>query len=269
MKRSPLIAACAFLIHPIAHAHAGPAPIGLGSAASFAVLAGAAVTNTGSTVVNGNLGVWPGQSITGFPLGIIINGNSYAGDAVAMQAQQDANTAYIAAAGAGNAVSLTGQDLGGLDLMAGVYSFSSSAQLTGTLTLNANGAQNAWFIFQIASTLNTAQAAVVDLINANSTDHVIWQVGSSATLGAATSFSGDILALESISLDSSASISCGGAWALNGAVTMIDNSVSVGGAACGVMPVPEPATMPVLLAGLIGIAVSRLKKGFRHNRGAA
>ena len=223
------------------------------------MLAGAAVTNTGSTVVTGNLGVWPGQSVTGFPPGIVVNGNIYAGGAIARQAELDAATAYHQAADAINAESLTGQDLGGLTLTPGVYSFATSAQLTGTLSLNANGAQNAWFIFQIGSTLTTATSAIVELMNASATDHVIWQVGSSATLGAGTQFAGDILASASITLDAGASISCGGALALNGAVTMISNDVSIDGAACtaGQVRVPERSTGWLLVAGVIGIAASR------------
>ena len=255
MKASLTLACLAWFGCAAIGAHAGPISISLGSASSFAVLAGSAVTNTGSSIISGNLGVWPSQSITGFPLGIIENGNAYAGDAVAMQAQLDAASAYTAAANATGAISLTGKNLGGLNLTQGVYVFSSSAQLTGTLTLNAQGLQNAVFIFQIGSTLTTAANAVVDLINATAGDSVIWQVGSSATLGTDTEFAGDILALTSITLDTNASIACGAALALNGAVTLDNNTVSTGGAACSaVQAVPEPASAPIALAWLIALA---------------
>ena len=259
MKALLLVAACALLLQPFANAQAGPIPIYLGTASGFAVLAGSAVTNSGNSIVSGNLGVWPGQSITGFPPGVVVNGTVYDGNAIAMQAEQDATTAYNAAAGALGAQFLTGQDLGGMNLTPWVYSFASSAQLTSTLTLNADDVQNAVFIFQIASALTTASSAVVDLINANSTDQVIWQVGSSATLGADTAFSGDIFALANITLDAGASISCGGALALTGAVTMISNNVSVTGSACRAsqQQVPEPDMVPLLLAGLIGIVTIR------------
>ena len=121
----------------------------------FRVLGGAAVTNTGLTIINGDLGVSPGSSITGFPPGIV-PGTTHAGDARAAQAQLDNKTAYNLLAGQPCNTNLTGQDLGGLTLIPGVYCFASSAQLTGTLTLDAQGNPNAVFIFQIGSTLTTA-----------------------------------------------------------------------------------------------------------------
>ena len=120
----------------------------LGTAESFAVLGGSAVTNTGPTTLNGDLGVFPGTSITGRS-DITLSGDLHQTDAVAMQAQNDVTIAYNDLAGRASNFDLTGQDLGGLTLVPGVYTFSSSAQLTGTLTLNALGNPNAEFIFQI------------------------------------------------------------------------------------------------------------------------
>jgi Ice-binding-like len=200
----------------------------LGTAASFAVLAASTVTNIDGTVVNGNLGVWPNNApnaITGFPPGIVIGGTIHPGDAVAQQAQSDVTTSYNALAGQSCDTNLTGQDLGGLTLTAGTYCFSSSAQLTGTLTLNAQGNPDAVFVFQIGSTLTTASASAVRMINGGSPCNVFWQLGSSATLGTDTSFLGNILALASITLTTRVSV-IGRALARNGAVTMDTNVVS-------------------------------------------
>jgi hypothetical protein len=139
----------------------------LGTASNFAVLGGSAVTNTGSTVIAGDLGVWPNgavNAITGFPPGLVL-GTTHLGDAVAQQAQSDVTAAYDALAGLPCDTDLTGQNLGGLTLTPGVYYFSSSAQLTGTLTLNALGNPAAVFVFQIGSTLTTASTSRVSLIN--------------------------------------------------------------------------------------------------------
>src|SRR5450432_453721 len=108
----------------------------LGSSQSFAVLAGSTVTNTGSTTVYGNLGVDPGLAVTGFPPGLVTGGTIHSGDAVALQAQNDVVIAYYALAGQAPTLDLTGQDLGGMTLVPGTYHFSSSAQLTGALTLD-------------------------------------------------------------------------------------------------------------------------------------
>ena len=202
--------------------------VNLGTADNFAVLGGSAVTNTGPTVLTGDLGVSPGSAISGFPPGIV-NGTIYATDAVAAQAESDLTTAYNAAASEAITADLTGQNLGGLTLTPGVYFFASSAQLTGTLTLNFQGNPNAQFVFQIGSTLTTASNSSVQVINDGGPCNVYWQVGSSATLGTTTTFVGHILALTSISLQTGASVQ-GSALARNGAVTMDDNVVS--NAAC-------------------------------------
>jgi hypothetical protein len=208
-----------------AGARAAEAPVDLGTAASFAVLAGSTVTNIGPSVVGGDLGVSPGTAITGFPPGIV-NGTIHATDAVAAQAQADLTIAYNSAAGRACNVVLTDQDLGGLTLTSGVYCFSTSAQLTGTLTLDAQGDPNAVFIFQVGSTLITASGSNVALINGAQACNVFWQVGSSATLGTDSHFVGTILALTSITANTGADVD-GRLLARNGAVTLDDNTVTV------------------------------------------
>ena len=135
-------------------------------------------------------------------------------NAIAQQAENELFVAYTNLMNRPTSVNLTGQNLGGLTLVPGVYNFSSSAQLTGNLTLNGLGNPNAVFIINIASALTTASASSVTLINGAQGGNVFWRVGSSATLGTTTSFAGDILALSSITLDTSAIITCGAAWAL-------------------------------------------------------
>jgi hypothetical protein len=203
----------------------------LGTAARFAVLAGSTVTNTGPTTIIGDVGVSPGTAVTGFPPGSIAvgkpgsGGTIHSADAIAIQARNDVITAFNNLAGEPTTSNLTGLDLGGLTLTPGVYRFNSSAQLTGTLTLDAGGNPNARFDFQIGSTLTTASSSVVRVINGGFEDNVFWQVGSSATLGTTTEFEGNILALTSITLTTRASIACGRALAINGAVTMDTNFI--------------------------------------------
>jgi hypothetical protein len=219
------------------------APVSLGTADSFAVLAGTTVTNTGPTVVSGDLGVSPGTAVTGFPPGTVNNGTIHAGDAVAAQAQSDLTAAYNDAASRACAVVLTGQDLGGLTLTHGVYCFASSAQLTGTLTLDAQGDPNAVFIFQIGSTLTTASGSNINLINGAQSCNVFWQVGSSATLGTTTTFRGNILALTSNTATTGATVD-GRLLARNGAVTLDSNTVTRAQCAAGPGPGPSPGPGP-------------------------
>jgi len=240
-------AALLFVASPALAATAPP----LGTAATFAVLGGSAVTNTGPSVLNGDLGVSPGSAITGFPPGVV-NGTTHIADAVALQAQTDVTTAYNNLAGQACNTDLTGQDLGGLTLTPGVYCFSSSAQLTGTLTLDAQGDPNAVFVFQIGSTLTTASSSVVQVINGGSNCNVFWQVGSSATLGTTTSFAGNILALTSITLTTGANAS-GRLLARNGAVTLDTNSITVCAAACPIITL-SPTTLP---NGVVGTPYSQ------------
>jgi hypothetical protein len=204
----------------------------LGTAASFAVLGGQTVSNTGPSVINGDLGVNPGTAIIGFPPGIVTPpGTIHAADAVALQAQSDTTIAYNDLAGRPITANLTGLDLGGLTLTPGVYFFSTSAQLTGTLTLDFQGDPDALFVFQVGSTLTTASNSSVVMINggvrALEGCEVYWQIGSSATLGTTTSFVGSIVALTSISLNTGANIVSGRALARNGAVTLDTNVITM------------------------------------------
>ena len=137
----------------------------LGTAQNFAVLASSTLTNTGATAIVGNVGVSPGSAITGLSPGDITGGTLHANDAAASQAESDLATAYGVISGEASAHDLTGQDLGGLTLTPGVYHFDSSATLTGTLTLNAEGNPNARFDFQIGSTLITASNSAIQIIN--------------------------------------------------------------------------------------------------------
>lgn len=234
---------------------------GLGSAGSFGVLGSSTVTNTGPTAVNGDLGVSPGLACTGFPAPCTgggpgtVTGTIHAGDATALGAQGSVTTAYNALAGQACNVDLTGTDLGGLTLTPGAYCFSSSAQLTGTLTLDGLGNPGSVWVFQIGSTLTTASGSRVAFINSGQSCGAFWQVGSSATLGTGTAFSGNILALASISLTTNAT-SSGGLFARTGAVTLDTNSVSVVGS-CGSGPQPSPtpiggAPVPALPAAATG-----------------
>jgi hypothetical protein len=209
----------------------------LGSSGNFAILGASAVTNTGPTTINGNVGVYPGSSITGTGtitlLGASMIDNTPPGtDPVSQQAQFDASNAYSSLVTSPVTQDLTGHDLGTSGTLpigvldAGVYMFSSSAQLNDTLTLDAQGNPNAMFVFEIGSTLTTASASSVNVINGGSNVGVYWLVGSSATIGTTTAFEGNILAVASITLNTGATILCGRALALNGAVTMDSNTIS-------------------------------------------
>jgi hypothetical protein len=206
-------------------AQAGPPPVLLGTADSFALLGGTTITNTGNSVINGDLGLHPGTSVTGFPPGTV-NGAQHVTDAVAQQAKTDLTTAYLDAAG--RSFSATSPpDFGGRTINAGVYRTGSVASLglTGNLTLDAQGDPRAVFIFQIESTLVTATDSSVSLINGAQACNVYWQVGSSATLGTRTAFKGNILALTSISVNDAVAAE-GRLLARNGAVTLNNDTVT-------------------------------------------
>ncbi len=204
-------------------AQQAPAPVELGTAGSFAVLAGQGVTNTGPTTVNGNLGTSPNPSVTG--AGLTVNGTIHQADAVAAQAQADTTIAYNSAAGR-TPVTTVATELGNQNLKAGVYSSATGTfQITGTLTLDAEGDPNAVFIFQMASSLITASSSNVNIINAGTSCNVFWQVGSSATLGTFSTFRGTILALASITVTTGVTID-GRALARNGAVTLDTDTIT-------------------------------------------
>ncbi|MDB5577949.1 MAG: Outer rane autotransporter barrel [Bradyrhizobium sp.] len=234
----------------------------LGTVANFAVLGASTVTNTGPSLIFGDLGISPGNAVTGFPPGTVVApGVFHIADAIALQAQTDLSAAYLNLFNRPATFDLSGQNLGGRTLVPGVYNFSSSAQLTGLLTLNGLNNPNSVFIFNIGTSLTTASASSVALINGAQGGNVFWRVGSSATLGTTTSFSGDILAQVSITLNTGASITCGAAWARTGAVTLDTNMISLcallappgggGGGAGGVIlgPTGVPLFISLLPAG--------------------
>jgi len=199
------------------------APVGLGTAASFAVIAGTTVTNTGPSVISGDVGVSPGTAVVGFPPGIVNNGTIHTADAVALQAQADVTTAYNDAAGRSTTATVTA-DLGGQTLVSGVYT-GATLGLTGTVTLDGQGDPNAVFVFQTASTLITASASVVALTNGANPCNVFWQVASSATLGTNSVFVGTVLALTSVTAATTASVN-GRLLARNAEVTLDSNTIT-------------------------------------------
>lgn len=278
--------------------------ITLGSAQSFAVLGGAGVTVAApsGTVVSGSIGDYPDtfSSITGYPAYLeLLNGSFYYNasgglPAVAQQAQADENTAYTALSSLPTSMNETGIIMGSggtvSTLLPGVYTFANtSAQVDGMLTLDFQNASNAIFVFQIGTTLTTGSGAEINVINANPTDAIYWQVGSSATLGSGTSFAGNILASASITLGTGASILCGRAFADTGAVSMdgtnliSDNcgltNTSTGYSSAGatdfgsygfsgvsqVSSVPEPGTF-LLLGISLGGFLLKYSAGTRQTR---
>ncbi len=236
MKRIGPISA-AFLAIVLASTTMAATSINLGTAESFAVLAGRTITNTGATTITGDVGLHPGKAAPGFNT-VTLHGAKHLGDAPALQAKNALVTAYDEAAGA-NPVTNVPTELGGTTLTAGVYA-SDTLGLTGTLTLDGNGV----FIFQAGSTLITASNSKVVLTNGASACNVYWQVGSSATLGTTTSFKGTIMALTSIALQTGATLQ-GRALARNGAVTLDHNTIdSSSCAAPSATPTPGSRTTP-------------------------
>ena len=266
LKRRVLSLFCAFgtatllLLPSLASAQ-----VALGTAQNFGALAGSTVTNTGPSIVSGDVGVSPGAAIVGFPPGNL-TGLLHPGDAAAATAQGDLTTAFTTAAATACGTNLTGIDLGGLVLTPGVYCFNTSAQLTGNLTLNFLGNPNAAFLFQTGSTLTTASNSSVLAINtggAGCLANINFVIGSSATLGTTTNFAGNILALTSITLNTGANLR-GRALARNGAVTLDSNLAvggcpiaaafpggPIGGAGAGVIPAPTLQEWALIFLGLM------------------
>jgi hypothetical protein len=222
--------------------YAVEAPVALGSTTGYAVLGGSTVTNTGSSVVNGDLGLSPGTSVTGFPPGSV-NGVQHVADSAAAQAKSDLATAYNDAASRVPTANLTSPgDVGGTTVAPGVYKAASSLNITGTVTLDAQGDPNAVFIFQTGSTLITAPGSSVDLANGAQACNVFWQVGSSATVDTNSAFKGSILALTSITVKTNAVIE-GRTLAQNGAVTLDTDTVTTATCAVPQLSITVPASV--------------------------
>ncbi|MGZ4518585.1 MAG: ice-binding family protein [Mycobacteriaceae bacterium] len=215
----------------------------LGTSANYSVLAGSTVTNTGPSTLGESLGLWPGTSITGFPPGKVLPpGTTDKTNAAAKKAQSDLTAAYVNAAGRPiNAT--TKADLANLKLSAGVYAGPSKGalSLTGPLVLDGAGNPNSVFIFQTNSTLITGSGSTVALINGAEACHVFWQVGSSATLGTGSVFAGNILAVTSITVNTSVTVH-GRALARNGAVTLHNDTFTQ--PTCAATPTTTVPTAP-------------------------
>lgn len=246
-----LMLACAGFLTTLASAQTVP----LGAATSFGVLAGSAISSVGPTVVTGDLGIQPNNasSVTGFSFSSppgpgIVNGATHFADAVALQAQTDAGTAYNTLAGLPCTTTIP-SDLGGLTLTPGVYCSTSSMGLTGAVTLNAQGDPAARFVFKVGSTLTTASGASVNVINGAQSCNIFWQVGSSATLGTGTNFLGTLIAFTSITLNTGTQVS-GRTIARTGAVTAGSAAVSVCTLGGGTNPPPSSTATPVPALGV-------------------
>jgi type VI secretion system secreted protein VgrG len=277
---APLCLAFSGLILTVTPVHASTI---LGNAQNFAVLAASAVTNTGATTIGGDLGVFPGPSMTGAGT-ITLSGATHLGDSVAQAGMAGASNAYTILQALGPSRNLSGSDLGGLTFTSRVYRFDASAQLTGVLTIDFAGASNSDVVFQIGSTLTTASASQALIRNVGANDGVCFAAGSSATLGSSSSFAGNIIAHDNVSFGSTAGIQCGRAFALSEGVQMVSNTIAVtncaatngvdlsaaysagdftklgytGGQFDGVAgaftpSVPEPATVAMLTAGLLRV----------------
>jgi len=215
------------------------AQINLGSAANYGVLAGSTITNTGLTIVNGDLGLYPGTSVTGSPT---VNGAINVDNAFAEQAEADLASAYTAAHDLTPTFSNTNSQLGGQTLTPGVYNFGSSVDITGTLTLSGNGL----FVFQVGTALTAEGNSQITLTNGAQADDVFWEIGSSATLiGASSTFDGTVLASASITVDAGATVN-GDLLAESGAVTLDADNITA---------IPEPADAALLISGFFGILV--------------
>ena len=211
------------LLTLVSGAAAAAQSVPLGAADGFAVLAGSGFSNTGPTIVRGDLGTYPTTTEVG-TASVTITGTNHAGDAVTQGAKTDLATAYTTASGEGPTTAIAA-DLAGQTLTAGVYNSASSIGLSGALTLNGGGNPNAVFVFQAGSTLTTGSASTINLINGAQSCNVFWQVGSSATLGTGSTFRGTIIALTSITVTTGVTVD-GRVLARNGAVTLDTDTIS-------------------------------------------
>jgi Ice-binding-like len=227
-----------------APASAAQPAVSLGTANAFALMAGSAITNTGPSTINGDLGLSPGTAVSGFPPATL-NGTAHVTDAVASIAQNDLTTAYNDAAGRGPATAVPA-DLGGLTVTSGVYENATALGLTGSLTLDAQGNPNAVFIFKAGSSLTTASASSVNMVNGAQACNVFWKVGSSATLGTTSTMIGSIMALTSVSLNNAVTVN-GRVLARNGAVTLINDTISR--VPCAAGTIGGPGGPPIAGAG--------------------
>ena len=223
---------------PLSAFAADTAPVGLGVAGTYSVLGGDAVSNTGSSILDGDLGVSPGSAITGFPPGVVQPGGAtHAADAEAAAAQAASLTAYNDAEDRDADATFSDPELGGRDpLVAGVYKENVAAQLTGNLTLDGQGDSSSVWIFQIGSTLTTASHSNISLTNGALACNVYWQVGSSATIGSDTHFVGTVLAKASITANTNAFIDGRLLAQTAGAVSLDTNVFET--SACGAEPAP-------------------------------
>ncbi len=204
----------------------GQAPLVLGAAADYAVLAGSTITSINATTVNGDIGLAPGSAVTGFPPGTV-NGAIDAANPAATLAKAALTVAYNDAKGRTLAPVSVAGNIGGRTLAPGLYKSTSSLEVTsGDLTLDAQGDANGIYIFQIASTLTTTAGRQVILSGGAKAANVYWQVGTSATLATTTAFKGTIMADQSITLDTGATLD-GRALARIGAVTMDSNTITI------------------------------------------
>jgi len=215
------VAALALLVALPGSAQAATAPVPLGTADSYVVLAGAGITNTGKTTLNGDVGTSPSPAITGFNT-VTLNGAKHAADGAAAQAQLDLGTAFTTASNAQPTKAIP-VELGGSTLKPGIYS-GGALKITGTLTLDGTGNPAGVFIFKAASTLITGSASHVNLINVNPCN-VFWQVTSSATLGTGSQFVGTIMAAQAASLKTGATVD-GRVLAQNKSVTLEANTIT-------------------------------------------
>ena len=223
------------------------AVVDLGSATTFAVLAGAGITNTGTTTIRGDVGSSPTPAMTGFGT-VALDGFNHGSDATTLAAKGSLITAYNDLAGMTPLSTLAGAfELGGITLVPGIYSAPVSLGINGILTLDAGGDSGAFWVFQSGSTLVTGSGSSVLLTGGATAANVFWQVGSSATLGTGSSFSGTIVAMDSITATTGAAV-FGSLFARNGAVTLASNQITV---------VPEPATALLSGVGLAGLLVRR------------